>query len=165
MQFVSQIDLKELEPQNSSTANRLLLIFMCQNDPGMCDDWDANCGGNAAILVPYGSASINVPTEGETLLSKEMFAATSLYDSSVAIETDDDNFVSETKKSPKIFGKIGGNPLWLQGNETPSCSCSKRMSFVAMLEERCGVNFGGGGIGYAFLCDGCESNAKFLWQS
>lgn len=29
----------------------LELIYMCQNDPGMCDDWDANAGGNQVIII------------------------------------------------------------------------------------------------------------------
>lgn len=43
-------------------------VFFCQNDPGMCDDWDAAAGGNRAYLFtgPLGPAA--VPAEGETLL-------------------------------------------------------------------------------------------------
>lgn len=41
MQFLAKIRVDE----------ELHQIFMCQNDPGMCDDWDANGGGNTKLYV------------------------------------------------------------------------------------------------------------------
>src|SRR6266536_2565370 len=47
MQFLVQL-LSEDVPE----LDHLLLIFMCQNDPGMCDEWEPFAGGNRAFLVP-----------------------------------------------------------------------------------------------------------------
>ena len=32
-------------------AGRTLFVFHCANEPGMCDDWDQDSGGNAAFVV------------------------------------------------------------------------------------------------------------------
>ena len=67
-------------------------------------------------------------------------------------------------ESGDIVGKTGGNAVWVQDDETPNCECGEAMRFVALLEERGGLSFGGGGAGYAFVCEKCKSAAKFLWQ-
>ena len=43
----------------------------------------------------------------------------------------------------------------------------KPMTFVAQIEESAdrGINFGGGGVSYAFVCTKCKDKAKFLWQN
>ncbi|MDX2642327.1 hypothetical protein PV341_01845 [Streptomyces sp. PA03-1a] len=128
-------------------------VFFCQNDPGMCDDWDAAAGGNRAYLFtgPLGPAA--VPAEGETLLG----AVTALRPQPVDVAT-----------TAPVLGRLGGEPDWLQNDETPSCpSCAAPMAFVAELEEghdhATSANFGGGGLGYTFVCRPCE-RAAFLWQ-
>jgi len=68
----------------------------------------------------------------------------------------------------EVLGQVGGQPAWLQNDETPVCSvCDQPMSFVAQLEEghdhQTAANFGGGGCGYGYRCDTCR-NAAFLWQ-
>lgn len=40
MQFLGQIQ---------ASAGQLLLLFMCQNDPGSCEEWDPDQGGNRVI--------------------------------------------------------------------------------------------------------------------
>lgn len=63
MQFLGQISV---ETQQGKTS--LLLLFMCQNDPGLCDEWDADAGGNAVIVVPAKSIELVAPPEeGETI--------------------------------------------------------------------------------------------------
>jgi hypothetical protein len=37
MQFLAQVSLADAEAGSAG----LLSIFMCQNDPGLCDEWDA----------------------------------------------------------------------------------------------------------------------------
>jgi len=70
----------------------------------------------------------------------------------------------------EVLGKLGGEPTWLQGDETPACpACGHDMRFVAQLEEgpdwKTAMNFGGGGWAYVFQCAECESSAAMLWQS
>jgi len=59
------------------------------------------------------------------------------------------------------LGKIGGKPLWIQDDETPNCDCGSKMKFVALFEEHAGggINFCGGGKGYAFTCRNCHDQA------
>ncbi|MFF3737797.1 hypothetical protein [Streptomyces sp. NPDC002566] len=129
-------------------------VFFCQNDPGMCDDWSATAGGNAAFLFDGERLSpATVPAEGETDLGA--VTALRLHPKDIpALE--------------RVLGRLGGEPDWLQGDETPVCpSCSARMTFAAELEEgqdfATSANFGGGGRGYVFTCLPCVK-AAFLWQ-
>ncbi|MEU7278935.1 hypothetical protein AB0A69_09190 [Streptomyces sp. NPDC045431] len=128
-------------------------VFLCQNNPGMCDDWDATSGANRAFLFdgPLGAAT--VPAEGETLLG----AVTALRPHPADVPT-----------TEPVLGALGGGPGWIQGDETPDCpSCATRMTFTADLEEGAdfatSANFGGGGRGYVFHCLPCRV-AAFLWQ-
>ncbi|AMV34644.1 hypothetical protein VN12_21140 [Pirellula sp. SH-Sr6A] len=167
MQFVAQIMLSDSTDPIWNSRPESLLIFMCQNDPGMCNDWDANSGGNAVVVATPGSVQIHAPENGETVLPLETFVSLKPYDSSVKDQTDDDNYVDAVNENELVLGKIGGDPLWIQADETPECDCGSRMRFVALLEERGGggINFGGGGAGYVFACTDCRDKAKFLWQS
>jgi len=38
--------LVQLLPADVPALDHLLLIFMCQNDPGICDEWEPFAGGN-----------------------------------------------------------------------------------------------------------------------
>ena len=65
MQFLGQLPAKTQQDEDLS-----LLLFMCQNDPGLCDEWDADAGGNAVIVVArYSIKPVVPPDEGETLRS------------------------------------------------------------------------------------------------
>jgi uncharacterized protein YecT (DUF1311 family) len=46
MQFLGQLRLK-----NQFDGEPLLLLFMCQNNPSLCDEWDANADGNKVVSV------------------------------------------------------------------------------------------------------------------
>lgn len=166
MQFIAQIKLAETNIPEFTDRTTIALIFQCQNDPGMCDDWDADGGGNIVLLVDPGDEIVAAP-EGETALPKESLVALSNYDSSISSQTPDDNYVSSYENDQSVIGKLAGHPVWIQADETPNCPCGESMTFVAMLEERGGggINFGGAGAGYAFACATCAHTAKFLWQS
>lgn len=147
MQFIGQIPLD---------SSRLQLIFMCQNDPGLCDEWDADGGGNKALIVPTQGLQLMEPPEtGETLLGEI---------SGCTLEPKQGRSSGGNRA---LLGQLGGEPDWIQEDETPKCDdCGQQMRFVAMLEEghnhKTSANYGGGAA-YAFCCDGC-SKAKFLWQ-
>ena len=162
--FLGQINLAETQIESLAGRRQTLLLFQCANNPGMCDDWDPDAGGNAAVLVRDGKKSIKPPKLGETTSDQEIFVQLVAYDASVCIETDDDNYVTIFESEEGIVGKTGGNPVWIQDDETPSCECGQIMRFVAIIEECSVSNFGGGGAGYAFVCEACKSSAKFLWQ-
>ena len=48
MQFLAQLPLRECEAVLH--GDQYLLLFQCQSDPGMCDEWDAESGGNATRI-------------------------------------------------------------------------------------------------------------------
>ncbi|MBE9602252.1 hypothetical protein [Pedobacter sp. MC2016-24] len=143
----------------------LELIFMCQNDPGLCDEWDPEGGGNKVIIVNSENLEFFKPLEGESLLRETVYGVN-------LIETDADDYDSARENwegnKRQVLGQYDGIPSWIQGDETPECDCcSKSMRFVAQLEEgpdyRTAMNFGGGGVAYLFDCKEGKT-AKFLWQ-
>ena len=69
MQFLAQIPLRSVEIPEFENSSKSLLLFQCQNDPGMCDEWDASSGGNAALLADGRVVELPVPA-GEVLLAK-----------------------------------------------------------------------------------------------
>ena len=89
------------------------------------------------------------------------------YDDGSSVETPDDAYCAAVEApNSRVLGKLGGRPLWIQGDETPTCSCGQRMSFAIQLEDRGGggINFGDAGVGYGFVCSSFPAQAKFLWQ-
>jgi hypothetical protein len=129
-------------------------VFVCQNDPGLCDDWDATAGANRAFLFNGDLSPAAVPAEGTTLLG----AVTALR-----------GHPADTPTEQPVLGRLGGEPDWIQDDETPDCpTCGNRMAFTAELEEGHDFatkgNFGGGGRGYLFSCQPC-GEAAFLWQN
>lgn len=166
MQFIAQLPLSECESISPGHEAQCLLIFQCHNDPGMCDDWDAGAGGNAAVLVEeFGRIRIPVP-DGETLLPSESRLRFEPYEHRPGNSPDDAYCVAVDEPSSRVIGKLGGVPLWIQADETPTCGCGKRMLFVCQLEATGGggINFGDCGAGYAFVCPQCYDQARFLWQ-
>jgi hypothetical protein len=130
-----------------------IAVFFCQNDPGMCDDWDAGSGANRAFVFRGRLTPATVPAQGETLLG----AVTALLP-----------HPADAPTAAPVLGRLGGEPDWLQADETPDCpTCATRMTFTAELEEgadfRTSANFGGCGRGYVFHCHPCDE-AAFLWQ-
>lgn len=160
MKFLAQVFLDDLEPEAATVDRAVLSIFMCQNEPGLCDEWDPGSGGNRAFLFSRGDLTAAlVPDKGETLLTESW---------GIDYVTTDAPADLAMLGGDSILGQLGGAPVWLQGDETPRCQvCAVQMTFIAQLEEgRDGseaMNFGGGGIGYAFACESC-GQASFLWQ-
>ena len=115
-------------------------VFFCQNDPGMCDEWDAAAGGNRAYVFSAPLQPAAVPDDGVPLLG----AVTGLRPQT-----------EETPTRTQVLGHVGGDPDWLQNDETPLCpACMSPMTLTAELEEghdlATAANFGGGGRGYVF---------------
>ncbi|MEI5102494.1 hypothetical protein RB200_33315 [Streptomyces sp. PmtG] len=153
----------------SGAPGDVVAVFLCQNNPGMCDDWDATGGANRAyLLTGQELAPAAVPAAGETRLG----AVSALRAEKVAADGYPealDAWAEDDEAAQLVQGQLGGVPAWIQGDETPGCpGCAAPMTFVAQLEEGydfyTSANFGGGGIGYVFLCGGCRE-AAFLWQS
>lgn len=161
MQFLGQL----------RTGDELLLLFMCQSDPGMCDEWDANSGGNKAVSVRVDGAVLAKPADRKNSIRSTSYAA-----KIVNVAGDDyDKARSDWSESSgqgqrQVLGQVGGRPSWIQGEEVPSCNaCNEPMSFVAQLEEgpdaATAMNFGGGGCAYVYRCFCNQNQVKILWQN
>lgn len=165
MQFLGQLRVQNLDSNDS-----LLLLFMCQNDPGSCDEWDPNAGGNRVIHVPCQSLKLAEPPEGGDVVRATLYGASTVHVDSDDYDEAREKWASSSGESPRqVLGQVGEHPAWVQGEEVPYCdSCALPMSFVAQLEEgpdwKTAMNFGGGGCAYVYQCD-CETHqAKMLWQ-
>lgn len=158
MQFLGKI---------AYTTN-LYQIFMCQNDPGVCEEWDPNDGANKVIVTkPVNLEFVCAPLDGEALRQVEYSTSVVEVDSS-DYETARTLWAEKNKKELRVvLGQIGGTASWIQGDETPECdTCHLPMQFLAQLEQGpesdAEMNFGGG-CAYVFNCE-CSHAGKFLWQ-
>jgi hypothetical protein len=165
MQFLGQLRLEA----NDTQSDRLLLLFMCQNDPGMCDEWDADAGGNRVISVPIEDlVPRDFPDSGEVSRGKTHGARVQDVDEADYDEARAAWGDTAGQHQRDVLGQLDGEPNWIQDDETPECdACGEAMFFVAQLEEgpdhRTAMNFGGG-CAYVFECDCGAHSAKMLWQ-
>ncbi|MFF4207966.1 DUF1963 domain-containing protein [Streptomyces sp. NPDC001796] len=173
MMFIAQLPVDAPTAQGPASAAdtppHILSVFMCQNDPGLCAEWDPFAGGNRALVLPSsGLTAAVVPTEGETLSPETCGIDRTAMDGASYDAARRRWAEAHGRSEQEVLGQLGGVPSWLQADETPACrSCGHSMGFVAQLEEghdhRTALNFGGGGRGYAFACTACEEGC-FLWQ-
>lgn len=165
MQFQGQIGVEATAEHPAG----LLLVFMCQNDPGCCDEWDPNEGGNLAVFVPAGALTLaEPPAEGLTLRETTNGARTETQDAE-DYEAARRQWCERTgQPGCQVIGQLHGAPSWLQADETPGCpACGAPMHLAAQLEEgpdaHTAMNFGGG-CAYLFQCASHAGQVKFLWQ-
>ncbi len=164
MQFVAEIPLKAAGIAAFDQSEEILMLFECQNEPGICGEWDAASGANTALLTSN-PASLLVPSTGEVSSPIQSLVKANDYPESLIPETASDNYWSAlVEGNGTVLGKLGGHPVWIQFDETPMCPCGAVMTFFARLEEAGGdINFGGGSA-FAFVCAACKAHARFLWQ-
>ena len=138
-------------------------IFMCQNDPGMCNEWEAG-GGNRVIIVDDAPLVKFHPADPKVSLRNIEYAT-------MPVDVEATTYFKALESSDvpprSILGQLSGAPDWLQFEETPVCDCcGNEMRFVAQLEEgpdhKTAMNFGGG-VAYLFDCP-VGRTGKFLWQ-
>ena len=160
MQFVAQLRLE---------GARVAAVFLCDSYHGDCATWDPWEGANSvSVHASEGLVPAPVPGGDGTLL--DGVAGLELAD-----RPEDDCFEAAEAWSAAtgrpeldVLGQWGGEPWWMQGDETPACrGCAGSMSFVAMLWEGhdpsgAVPNFGTG-AGYVFVCDRC-ARGVFLFQ-
>ncbi|MCZ7433806.1 hypothetical protein [Streptomyces sp. WMMC1477] len=166
LQFLAQVRMDDL----GGTGRGLFAVFMCDNDRGNCAAWAPHSGGNRALLLPAeGVSPAQAPPSGRTRLGE--VCAVRYADVDAATYYDASTGWAKTRDRPlgDVLGQLGGEPSWLQGDETPTCArCGRRTAFVAQWEEghdhRTAAYFGGGGCGYGFACEPCRESL-FLWQA
>jgi hypothetical protein len=157
MEFLAQIALGPADG-----AQEQLLLFQCENDPGMCEAWDPDSGGNAALIVASGGAVAIAPPDELSPGECEHLALVPLESAGYASEPEAYQAICR-QSAGEVLGKRGGEPLWLLDDETPRCGCGEAMRFLVLLEEGRLLNFGGG-WGMAFRCPACQAQARLLWQ-
>lgn len=141
------------------------LIFMCNNAPGMCAQWDPESGGNKVIIIDDKNLEFFKPSDSKLSLIEIEYGVSIVETEDIDYDSARDNWKGD---KGDVLGKLYGEPNWIQGEETPVCDCChKPMRFVAQLEEgpyySTAMNFGAGGIAYLFDCKQGKT-AKFLWQ-
>ncbi|MFD3678240.1 hypothetical protein [Streptomyces sp. NPDC058613] len=158
----------------------VLSVFLCQNDPGACEFWDASSSANRVYLFPREELRpVAVPEAGLTLLP----ATSAIRTHVVTIDPEDacdeegiepdayDLARSGWKREPEerfgkqreVLGSLGGSPSYLEDDRLPVCpSCTGTMEFAAHLEEgisrETAMNLGGQ-LGYVFVCRPCHEGA------
>jgi hypothetical protein len=162
MQFLGQLRIPKTE--------KLVLLFMCQNDPGLCDEWEPDAGGNCAMVVPTDAHAEVGPPEGGVTVRETRYGARQVTSQLDNYDAAREAWCKESgSKGRDVLGQILGTPSWIQTDETPKCDdCGRHMRFLAQLEQgpdwKTEMSFGGGGCAYVFDCACAQHSAKFLWQ-
>lgn len=144
-----------------------LALFLCGNvfSDGSCETWDPDAGCNAVrLLSKKDLARAALPRAPSSPSGEKPSAKLKSYKISYAPIFEADRDANENEEDPKALSKLGGYPVWLQGETPPTCStCAVEMTFAGQLREVVDkMNFAGGD-GYLFYCPD-EHGAKFLWQ-
>ena len=160
---------------------RVLLVFQCGHDPGMCESWDQVAGANAAFVVAASELSqfpTPVPDDNPPLDPAieivdwiahedgipESERASFMGDASLSAMTD------EQRERPVAATRLGSVPVWIQNaDEAPA-----GWRFAGQLDSTDQVtypgvsapNFGDSGIAYLFLRDRPDDlpEARMFWQ-
>ncbi len=180
MVFIGQIALvKELF---GAIPGRMAYLFMTDND-GVDGTWEPDGGENAIVIQPGGVAPPSKPMKegptickmvpalfGKRLVPKKCEFAVTLVEGEDRELPPPDQRTSLTAEEAENYAKqlsgnkIGGSPLFIQGDEFPSGGGPWK--FMLQLDSTTlpfFVNFGDCGTGYAFI-SGAGNSAKFLWQ-
>lgn len=158
----------------------VLSVFVCQNDPGACESWDATSGANRVYLFPRENLQpAAVPETGVTLLPATSAIRTHVVTLDPEENGDHDELAPDAydlarsgwKREPderfgkqrEVLGSLGGSPSYLEDDRLPTCpSCTGTTEFAAHLEEGISVQTAmnlGGQLGYVFVCRACCSGA------
>lgn len=180
MRFIAQIALdEEIFPGLSA---RMAYVFMTDEDEYVDGTWEPDGGENAVILQPgiemVSCLSLNVgPTLYEMVEEPEndyLIPQAREYSVTLTI-SEDPPFQPETDRGTWTYeqfesyamtldgNKIGGSPIFLQGDEFPSEAPWLLLLQLDSTRVPFSVNFGDAGIAYAFV-NPEGTAAKLLWQ-
>jgi uncharacterized protein YwqG len=141
-------------------AGRVLFVFQCNHDPGMCESWSATSGANACLVLEESELAHGLTPLPSTAIVVEEEARV------VGWRAGDD-----AEKEPEMITKLGGIPSWIQGeDEGPAMPWRWVAQFDSQhqLEDgsRCeAANYGDAGIAYVYV-NTAESKpvALMFWQ-
>lgn len=140
MTFIGQFRL------DTDGAVRMAYVFMTDSEEYVDGTWEPEGGENAVIVQPDG----RLP---------QFVAARALHKGPSWPAEDHLPVDEQMDGDEEPWEFLGGEPVWLQGDETPGPG----WVLVGQLTDRLGHNFGDAGVGYIFVSpDGAEG--RFLWQ-
>lgn len=180
MRFICQI---ALDPELfGSISPRMAYIFMTDEEDFVDGTYEPDGGENAVILQPgTTSAPVKALTEGPSLYKmteKELDETLSEIPCEFAIKTtlaDDQGFVQQSERNEwtddedeeyvnsLVGNKIGGTPIFVQGDEFPDNGPWNMLLEIDSCEVPFYINFGDAGVGFAFISED-GTRGKFLWQ-
>ena len=111
-------------------TGRILLAFMCNHDPGMCETWDMNSGANAVLILEETElrTGLTEAPDGGAQTETEAFITAWRENEDVVPEADEAAFFDDAAHSALRYEvrdaiyrttKLGGLPLWIQFPEGP----------------------------------------------
>lgn len=183
MEFICQVALdSELL---GVPSGKMAYLFMTGDEAAIANTWDPGAGENAIVIQPGGRTGVALvtrpletgpsvrtwiedgPGDGTGWMPRE-------YGVELGFGEDPDPVPSEVEISwtdeeydaycDSLAGnKIGGMPLFIQGDAYPEDGSWRFLLQLDMMEVPFHVNFGDAGMGYAFLSEDGQSG-RFLWQ-
>lgn len=171
MRFICQVSLP---PELRHGSQEMAYIFMTDIDVFVEGTWLAVGGENAVILQPgpfEGIVETTPAKKGPTLQVRQpprrgILAAIlgnkkpRFVDAELSVTQIE---VNGQDKSNSCHSRLGGRPVWLQNDDTPTDGSWDLIIQIDSCEKAFDVNFGDAGIGYAFIRrDG--GAGRFLWQ-
>lgn len=161
LHFVCQIAIDNtLFPE---AEGKMAYVFMSNADDA--ETWDPEFSDNAVIVQPGMLPNIKIEhlSEGPTLLDKEYDVELRLKQEPYNVAPDllDEDSYKEYVRDLSI-NKIGGTPLFIQGDEYPK-GFERLLMQLNSTDVPFDINFGDSGTGYVFI-NATATQAKFLWQ-
>ncbi len=110
---------------------RMLLVFQCNHDPGMCATWDAFSGANACIVIepedikdgPTPAPDDNLPNDHGVLITGWWARDDSISESELGAYFDETTYFERYEalnRTVTYSTRLGGVPRWIQSpNEAP----------------------------------------------
>ncbi|HRE31084.1 MAG TPA: DUF1963 domain-containing protein [Candidatus Berkiella sp.] len=162
LHFVGQIVIDTQLFENAQ--GRIAYLFMSNEDDAQT--WDPNTGDSAVIIQPgepLPSIKCNNQSEGPTLIDGEYEVTLRLKEEVFQIAPELLDEEAYTEYFRQLSGnKIGGTPLFIQGEEYPK-GYERLLLQIDSTEVPFNINFGDSGTGYLFI-NANISQGKFLWQ-
>lgn len=167
MRFICQIAIdKSLFPD---AQGRIAYIFMTDEEEYVDGTWDSESGENAVIIQPSNILEHEVKdiTTGPTLEAEYNVELKKAND--LSISKLDEMLLNDEEGYHEALelmegSKIGGTPVFVQGEEFPDGDDWLLLLQLASTQAPFFVNFGDCGTAYVFI-NKSGDKGKFLWQA
>jgi len=170
MRFICQV---ALYPEIfGHVEGKIAYIFMTDGEDYVDGTWEPEGGENAVIIQPNGANGASKPLDtGPSLYEMKEQEGEGLLQSvpcefAVELKLGDDperGFEDDLDGAAYEEVKIGGTPIFLQGEEYPEGDDWRLLLQLDSASVPFYVNFGDAGVGYAFISNDGRKG-KLLWQ-